>query len=75
AVRGRYYKRYRSSTNIMVLDPDVSDVFPNADSVNEPLRALAAVVRVRVPVPKRSSSTKNTKPGRRPRSPDAGTTG
>lgn len=57
AVRGKYYERYKASTNVVVLDPDVSEVFPNADSVNEALRALAAVVRARVPMPKRAART------------------
>jgi hypothetical protein len=55
AVRGKYYERYRASTNVVVLDPDVSEVFPNADSVNQALRALASVVRARVPVAKRAA--------------------
>jgi hypothetical protein len=55
AVRGKYYERYKASTNVVVLDPDVCEVFPNADSVNEALRALASVVRARVPVAKRMS--------------------
>ena len=30
AVRGKYYERYRQGSNVVVLDPDVSDAFPNA---------------------------------------------
>jgi len=48
AVRGKYYDRYRSSSNIVVLDPDVSAAFPNAASVNEALRMLVTVARKRV---------------------------
>lgn len=44
-VRGVTAARYREGTNIVVIDPSVLDVFPNAESVNEALRALAAVVR------------------------------
>lgn len=43
AVRGNYYDRYRQSTNVVVLDPDIADVFPNAAAVNEALRALVKV--------------------------------
>jgi hypothetical protein len=53
AVRGKYYKRYKASSNVVVLDPDVSEVFPNAQAVNDALRALASVARARVTVPKR----------------------
>jgi hypothetical protein len=38
AVRGKYYERYRQSTNVVLLDPDVAEVFPNAAAVNEALR-------------------------------------
>jgi len=48
AVRGKYYDRYRSSSNIVVLDPDVSAAFPNAASVNDALRMLVTVARKRV---------------------------
>jgi hypothetical protein len=49
AVRGKYYERFRSSSNVVVLDPDVSKVFPNAVAVNQALRVLASVARVSVP--------------------------
>jgi hypothetical protein len=45
AVRGKYYERFRQSSNVVVLDPDVSEAFPNAESVNRALRALASVAR------------------------------
>ena len=43
AVRGKYYERYRQGTNVVLLDPDVAEVFPNATAVNDALRALVAV--------------------------------
>jgi len=43
AVRGKYYERYRQGTNVVLLDPDVADVFPNAKAVNDALRMLVAV--------------------------------
>jgi hypothetical protein len=45
AVRGKYAERYAQGSNIVVLDPDVADVFPNAQAVNDALRALAAIIR------------------------------
>ena len=39
--RGIYAKRYRSGTNLVLLDPDVRKAFPDDASVNEALRALA----------------------------------
>lgn len=38
AVRGKYYKRYLESSNVVVLEPDVADRFKNATSVNKALR-------------------------------------
>jgi hypothetical protein len=39
-VRGKYAQRYRASTNIVRLDPDVAAAFPNEESVNTALRLL-----------------------------------
>lgn len=47
AVRGVTAARYAQGANVVVIDPDVLDVFPNGPSVNEALRALAAVIRQR----------------------------
>ena len=45
AVRGKYYKRFRESSNVVVLEPDVAALFPNSASVNEALRGLASIAR------------------------------
>jgi len=42
-VRGKYAGRAREGSNIVLLDPDVAARFPNAEAVNEALRALADV--------------------------------
>ena len=42
-VRGNYSKRYAKGTNVVVLEPDVAQVFPTAKSVNAALRALAEI--------------------------------
>ena len=44
-VGGRYSKRYAAGSNVVVLDPDVSEVFPDSTSVNHALRALAGIIR------------------------------
>jgi hypothetical protein len=44
-VKGKYAKRYEEGCNVIVIEPDVSDVFPDAVSVNQALRAMAQVVR------------------------------
>ncbi|MCH8146336.1 MAG: hypothetical protein IIA55_16630 [Gemmatimonadetes bacterium] len=47
AVRGKTAARYAEGSNVVLIDPDVLDVFPDADAVNEALRALAPVIRRR----------------------------
>jgi hypothetical protein len=46
-VRGVTAARYREGTNVIVLDPSLLDVFPDSETVNEALRALAPVLRRR----------------------------
>jgi len=47
-VRGKYVKRYREGTNIIVLDPEVSRVFPDSDSVNSALKLLIDLAKKEV---------------------------
>ena len=44
-VRGKYAARYAEGVNIVRLDPDVAAVFPDSDSVNKALRALAGIIK------------------------------
>ncbi len=39
-VRGKYAERLRKSTNIVVLKPEVAEVFPNEEAVNNALLSL-----------------------------------
>lgn len=47
AVRGATAARYAEGTNVVVVASEVLDVFPDGESVNEALRALAPVLRHR----------------------------
>jgi hypothetical protein len=38
--RGRYAKRFAEGTNLVLLAPDVAEVFPDSDSVNAALRVV-----------------------------------
>lgn len=42
-VRGKYAKRYAQGCNVVVLEPDVARLYPDAEAVNRALRALAEV--------------------------------
>ncbi|RJQ49744.1 MAG: hypothetical protein C4530_22895 [Desulfobacteraceae bacterium] len=44
-VRGKYAKRYEDGTNVVVIDPDVAEYFPDPDSVNEALRSLMVIIK------------------------------
>ncbi len=44
-VRGKYIERYKTATNIVLLDPDVAQAFPTSDSVNEALRLLMQIAQ------------------------------
>jgi hypothetical protein len=39
--RGKYASRYRQGTNIVLLDPDLHELFPNSEAVNRALRKFA----------------------------------
>lgn len=45
--RGITAARYGEGANVVVIDPDVLDVFPDGASINDALRALAPVIRQR----------------------------
>ena len=44
-LRGKYTRRYAEGTNVVILEPDVAAVFPDAEAVNSSLRALAGIIR------------------------------
>ena len=44
-IRGKYTQRYEEGNNIVKLDDDVAEIFPDERSVNDALRALAKIIR------------------------------
>lgn len=48
-VKGKYVERYRAGTNLVLLDPDVAQAFPNDAAVNEALRLLMQVAQRQQP--------------------------
>ena len=44
-VRGKHHQAYRRGTNVVLLEPDVAEVFKDPVAVNETLRAIAQVAR------------------------------
>ena len=48
-VRGKYVERYRAGTNLVLLDTDVAQAFPNDVAVNEALRMLIQIAQRKQP--------------------------
>jgi hypothetical protein len=46
-VRGVTAARYAQGSNLVLIDPEVADLFPVGPSINEALKALAALIRSR----------------------------
>jgi hypothetical protein len=75
AVRGKYYKRYRQGTNVVLLDPDVAAVFRDSATVNDTLRRLLALAEAkargqRASRPRRRRPNKPVQPTSRTRRSD-----
>lgn len=45
-VRGKYAKRYKAGTNLVLLEPDVAKVFADEKAVNEALRLVIALTKI-----------------------------
>jgi hypothetical protein len=44
-VRGKYAEQYQEDVKLIMLEPDVAKIFPDAKSVNEALRTLAKIIQ------------------------------
>lgn len=47
-VRGKYVERYKQGTNVILLEPDIAESFPDSESVNNALRMLIDVAQKQV---------------------------
>ncbi|HXU34046.1 MAG TPA: hypothetical protein VN851_26030 [Thermoanaerobaculia bacterium] len=52
-LRGKYAARYRAGTNLIILDPDLVERFPDSEAVNRALRTLVEVADRQVKSPPR----------------------
>ena len=55
-VRGRFFARARAEGGFVLLDPELSKIFPTSESVREALRTLVAAARSAVHPVKRTRS-------------------
>jgi len=44
-VRGKYYGKATAGTNVVLIEPDLADLFPDSGSVKRALRLLADTAR------------------------------
>ncbi len=44
-VRGKYVDRYKAGTNLVLLAPDVAEIFPTDEAVNDALRLLIKIAK------------------------------
>ena len=54
-IRGKYFEAYQKGTNLVLLSPDVAEVFPTEEAVNEALRSLINVAQKSTGLLKRST--------------------
>ena len=58
-VRGKYYEQARARTNLVLIEPDLANVFPDTDSVNRALRLLADTAEAAIGQAKRTRRAPN----------------
>ncbi len=70
-VRGKYFRQATAGTNLVLIDPELADMFPDTESVNRALRLLveaaeaaAGPVRSRVGGPAKRLKRSARKPAR-----------
>ncbi len=57
-VRGKYYMQAVAGTNLVLIEPELADVFPDSESVNRALRLLADAAK--------AAATRTRRGGRMP---------
>jgi hypothetical protein len=54
-LRGKYYRRATAGTNLVLIEPDLVNMFPDSEAVNRALRAFVEVAQT-ASAPKRHRS-------------------
>jgi len=58
-VRGKYYRRAVAGTNLVLIEPELAEVFRDAESVNRALRLLVDTAEAAVGPTRRRRGTPN----------------
>lgn len=49
-IQGKYVDRYRSGTNLVLLEPEIARAFPTQESVNQALRLVMQLAGIAQPM-------------------------
>ncbi len=53
-VRGKHYRRASARTNLVLIEPDLANLFPDSNSVNRALRLLVDTAKAAMPSKRRA---------------------
>ena len=57
-VRGKHYAEFKKGSNLVLLTPELSRIFPNNEAVNAALNSLVGVARSATSLTRRSTRTR-----------------
>jgi hypothetical protein len=60
-VRGKYYRQATAGTNLVLIEPELAEVFPDTESVNRALRLLVDAAEAAARPPRRRPSALNNR--------------
>ncbi|HLG14890.1 MAG TPA: hypothetical protein VJH03_10375 [Blastocatellia bacterium] len=63
-VRGKYYRQATAGTNLVLIEPELADVFPDTESVNRALRLLVDTAEAAAGQTRRRSGAQSKRPKR-----------
>jgi len=58
-VRGKYYRRAIQGTNLVLIDPDLAELFPDSAAVNRALRVIAEAAQTVRPAKSRRAAIRD----------------
>ena len=58
-VRGKYYQKANAGTNLVLIEPDLAQAFPDEQSVNRALRLLLKAANAATGRPRRRAAAPN----------------
>jgi hypothetical protein len=61
-VRGKYYRQATAGTNLVLIEPELSELFPDTESVNRALRLLADTAALATSKSRKNRTHRGLKP-------------